>query len=344
MGLYGLARPLLFGLEPERAHGLALRGLERLHRLGLAGWLARPPAALPVNALGLNFPNPVGLAAGFDKDGEFVDALFALGFGFVEIGTVTPRPQPGNPRPRIFRLPARQALINRLGFNNRGLEAMIERVRARRSQGILGINIGKNAATPLERAEDDYVAGLRGVYPLADYIAINVSSPNTEGLRALQHGEALRRLLATLLDERDALAARHGVRRPLVLKLAPDLDDEALRSLLQVLNERPPDGVCATNTTIDHAAVAGLRHGEERGGLSGEPLRERADAVLKKLASALDAGIGLIGVGGIVRGEDAAAKVTAGASLVQFYTGFVYRGPRLIGECVEALRAARRER
>lgn len=315
-------------------------GLKAAQGLGLGGLVSGKPDPLPVKAMGLEFPNPVGLSAGFDKNGDHVAQLFRLGFGFVEIGTVTPRPQAGNPRPRIFRIPEAQAVINRLGFNNAGLAHLVQRVRGRHFDGVLGINIGKNKDTPNERATEDYVLALREVYAHADYVTVNVSSPNTQGLRDLQHGDALRRLLDVLLDERDALEQHHGVRRPLVLKIAPDLDEPALAELVDILNQRRPDGVCATNTTIDHGAVAALPHGEEAGGLSGAPLRERSTAILRQLTADLDDRICLIGVGGIMTGEDAVDKVQAGARLVQFYTGFIYRGPALIAECVEALRAA----
>ena len=345
---FAVARSLLFRLPPEAAHEVAMGSITALRSIGLGRAVAGPVSPLPVHAMGLEFPNPVGLAAGFDKNGDHLETLFGLGFGFVEIGTITPRPQPGNPKPRIFRFPAERALINRMGFNNHGLAHAVARVRQARQRGslggVLGMNIGKNKDTPLTRAAEDYTTGLREVYPLADYVVVNVSSPNTEGLRELQHGDALRALLDVLLDERDALADRHGVRRPLVLKIAPDLDEAAIDQLATVLNDLRPDGLTATNTTIDHTAVAHRRHGDEAGGLSGAPLRPAADEILARFAERLDPEICLIGVGGIFSGDDAVAKFDAGASLVQFYTGFVYRGPALIGECVEALREAGRAR
>ncbi|MDX1381018.1 MAG: quinone-dependent dihydroorotate dehydrogenase, partial [Xanthomonadales bacterium] len=291
--------------------------------------------------MGLEFDNPVGLAAGMDKNGDYVDALGALGFGFIEVGTVTPRPQPGNPKPRIFRLPAHEAMINRLGFNNKGVDHLVGRVSQRRWKGVLGINIGKNFDTPIERAADDYLHCLDKVYPHADYVTVNISSPNTEGLRGLQEAGALNALLEALADARNRLADAHGRCVPLVVKLAPDLDDEAIPRLAGVIAEHRFDGVIATNTTIARDAVAGAEHAGEAGGLSGAPLRERADEVLARLRQALPAEIALIGTGGITRGAHAARKMELGASLVQFYTGFVYRGPDLVGECVKAIRRSR---
>jgi dihydroorotate dehydrogenase len=337
--MYGLARPLLFALDAERAHALGLASLEAAYRSGVNPLLAASPRPLPTKAFGLTFPNPVGLAAGMDKNGAHIDALLALGFGFVEVGTVTPRPQPGNPRPRMFRLPAQQAVINRLGFNNEGVDALVRNVqRARRRNGLLGINIGKNKDTPNEDAEADYLHCLRKVYPLADYVTVNISSPNTAGLRELQEEQALRRLVGTLREEQEALASRHGRRVPMLVKIAPDLSESDIDAAGRVLGDLGVDGVVATNTTIARDAVEGARHANETGGLSGAPLLGRSTAVLRMLRTRLPEAIPLVGVGGILHGADAATKQAAGATLVQFYTGLVYRGPALVAECVDALR------
>ena len=337
--MYGLARPFLFVLGAERAHGATLGALELLHRARgtpLLGGTARP---LPTQAFGLVFPNPVGLAAGLDKNGAHVDALLGLGFGFVEVGTVTPRPQAGNPRPRMFRVPGARAVINRLGFNNDGVDALVRNVgRARRRGGLLGINIGKNRDTPNERAADDYLHCLEKVYPLADYVTVNISSPNTAGLRELQEEQQLRRLVATLREAQEALGARHGKRVPMLVKVAPDLSDQDIDAAARVLGDLQVDGVVATNTTVSRFAVQGARHADETGGLSGAPLMEKSTAVLRRLRTRLPESIPLVGVGGILSGADAAAKMSAGAVLVQVYTGLVYRGPRLVAECVDAMR------
>ncbi len=338
--MFLLARSLLFRMEPERAHDFTLRWLKRAWQLGLAGTLARPPPPSPRRVMGLDFPNPVGLAAGLDKNGDFIEPLGALGFGFIEIGTVTPRPQPGNPPPRVFRLPTATALINRLGFNNKGVDHAVARARAARYPGVLGINIGKNRDTPNERAVDDYLECLRKVYPVAGYVTVNVSSPNTEGLRELQRDGALRELLAELKRERARLAERHRKQVPLAIKIAPDLDDAELESLAAVFNQSRPDAVLATNTTLSRAGVSDLPHAAEAGGLSGAPLLARATAVLGKLRARLDPDIPLIGLGGILSGADARSKVRAGAALVQIYTGLIYRGPALIGEIGRTLDAA----
>lgn len=336
MAVYDLARDALFRLDPERAHHVALKGLRWLHRCGMARILRPGDIDVPTSLWGWDLPNPIGLAAGLDKNGEYVDALGALGFGFIEVGTVTPKPQPGNPKPRIFRLTDSVGLINRLGFNNRGLDYLIDRVRRRRWRGILGINIGKNKDTPNEKAVDDYVTCLRRVYIHADYITVNVSSPNTAGLRDLQQPDSLANLLDVLLDERDALASRHGDSRPLLLKLAPDLDEEEIRATAELLNSRRPDGVIATNTTIDRAAVTHEPLAHETGGLSGRPVYERSTEVLRSLRNGLDPTIRLIGVGGITDSETARGKIDAGADLLQIYTGFIYRGPQLIADCCRA--------
>ncbi|MFL6593767.1 MAG: quinone-dependent dihydroorotate dehydrogenase [Luteimonas sp.] len=337
--MYSLARPFLFGLDAERAHGLGLASLEAAYRSGLGGLLANRPVPLPTKALGLVFPNPVGLAAGLDKNGAHVDALLALGFGFVEVGTVTPRPQAGSPKPRMFRLPQHEAIVNRLGFNNEGVDALVRNVaRARRREGLLGINIGKNKDTPNESAEADYLFCLERVYPLADYVTVNISSPNTAGLRELQEEQALRRLVGALREAQERLAARHGKRVPMLVKVAPDLSDDDIDAAGRVLGDLGVDGVIATNTTVSRIAVQQHPLARETGGLSGAPLMDKSTAVLRKLRTRLPEHIPLIGVGGIVSGADAAQKTAAGAALVQLYTGLVYRGPRLIGESVEALR------
>ena len=338
--MYGLARPLLFALDAERAHGLGLASLEAAYRSGLNPLVGAAPKPLPTKAFGLAFPNPVGLAAGLDKNGAHVDALLALGFGFVEVGTVTPRPQPGNPKPRMFRLPRHEAVINRLGFNNDGVDALVRNVeRARRKgDGILGINIGKNKDTPNEEAGRDYLHCLERVYPLADYVTINISSPNTAGLRELQEEQALRRLLGELREAQERLGAKHGKRVPLVVKVAPDLADEDIEVTARVLGELQVDGVVATNTTVSRIAVHQHPLAKEAGGLSGEPLMAKSTSVLRMLRTRLPEAIPLIGVGGILSGADAVKKMAAGADLVQCYTGLIYRGPALIGECVEAIR------
>ena len=338
--MYGLARPFLFALDAERAHGLGLSSLDALHAVGLRRVLGPAPRPFPTTVLGLRFPNPVGLAAGLDKDGRHVDALLALGFGFVEVGTVTPRPQPGNQRPRMFRLPEYRALVNRMGFNNAGVDALVRNVsRARRrGDGLLGVNIGKNRDTPNENAHLDYVHCLERVYPLADYVAVNISSPNTAGLRELQEEQALRRLVGELREAQERLGARHGRRVPVLVKVAPDLSDEDIDAAARVLGDLSVDGVIATNTTVSRIAVQDHPHARQAGGLSGEPLMNKSTAVLRMLRTRLPAAIPLVGVGGILSGADAAKKMAAGASLVQLYTGLVYRGPALVGECVEAIR------
>ena len=339
--MYSLARPFLFGLEPERAHKLALGSIDLASRLRLVGLVAgRSPAPLPTRVLGLSFPNPVGLAAGLDKNGEHIDALLALGFGFIEIGTVTPRPQPGNPKPRLFRLASHEALVNRLGFNNAGVDALVRNVgRARRKgDGLLGINIGKNKDTPNEDAASDYLYCLERVYPLADYVTVNISSPNTAGLRELQEEQSLRRLVATLREAQERLSGQHGRKVPVLVKVAPDLSDADIDAAARVLADVGVDGVVATNTTVSRTAVQGHRHAGESGGLSGAPLMGQSTLVLRRMRARLPESIPLIGVGGILSGADAVAKMAAGASLVQCYTGLVYRGPELVAECVDAMR------
>ena len=336
--MYGLSRPFLFALDPERAHALGLAAIEAAYRTGLNPLVALRPRPMPLNVFGLTFANPVGLAAGMDKDGAHIDALASLGFGFLEIGTTTPRPQPGNPRPRMFRLAEHEAVINRLGFNNLGVDALLRNVGRARYRGVLGINIGRNKDTPNERAIDDYLHCLERVYPAAGYVTVNISSPNTRGLRDLQEEEALRRLLGTLREAQEKLAAQHRKRTPMLVKIAPDLTDEEIDRMAEVMTQVGMDGAIATNTTIDRHAVAGHRHAGEAGGLSGRPLYGHATYVLRRLRARLPDSIPVIGVGGILSGADAAGKIAAGASLVQTYTGLVYRGPGLIGECVEAIR------
>ena len=340
--MYSLARPFLFGVDAERAHGLALASLEAAYRTGLNPLFASRPRPLPTRAFGLEFPNPVGCAAGLDKNGAHIDALLALGFGFVEVGTVTPKPQAGNPKPRMFRLPEHQAVINRLGFNNDGVDALVRNVsRARRRHGLLGINIGKNKDTPNESAHEDYLFCLERVYPLADYVTVNISSPNTAGLRELQEEQALRNLVGVLREAQERLGAQHGRRVPMLVKIAPDLTDEDIESCARVLGDLHVDGVIATNTTVDRLPVEGHRHAGEAGGLSGAPLYGKSTAVLRRLRGRLDPAIPLIGVGGILNGADAAGKIAAGATMVQLYSGMVYRGPELVGECVDAIRRRR---
>jgi dihydroorotate dehydrogenase len=328
--LYALARPFLFALDPERAHALTL---------GLAALVpAARPAGTPVRAMGLEFPNAVGLAAGLDKDAAHVDALARLGFGFLEVGTVTPRPQAGNPRPRLFRLPRAEALVNRMGFNSAGLDALAANLARTRWRGVLGVNIGKNAATPLERAAEDYEACLERVYARASYVTLNVSSPNTKNLRDLQEFRALDALLARLAAARLRLAERHGRRVPLALKVAPDLEAGQVQGIADAVRRHGIDAVIATNTSISREGVEGLPHADEAGGLSGAPIRARSTATLAAFAAALKGETDLIGVGGILSGADAREKLEAGASLVQLYTGLVYRGPDLVAECILACR------
>jgi dihydroorotate dehydrogenase len=340
--MYSLARPFLFHLDAERAHGLGLKSLELAYRTGLNPLLGRRPKPLVTKAFGLTFPNPVGCAAGLDKNGAHVDALLALGFGFVEVGTTTPRPQEGNPKPRMFRLPESNAVINRLGFNNEGVDALVRNVgKARRRGGLLGINIGKNKDTPNEDAADDYLFCLERVYPLADYITVNISSPNTAGLRELQEEQQLRQLVGTLREAQEKLGAQHGKRVPMLVKISPDLSDDDIDACARVLSDLQVDGVVATNTTTDRLPIEHHRLAREAGGLSGAPLYGKSTAVLRRLRARLDDSIPVIGVGGILSGADAAGKITAGAQLVQFYTGLIYRGPDLVGECVDAIRRRR---
>jgi dihydroorotate dehydrogenase len=342
--LYALARPFLFSLDPEAAHNLTLPSLKRAAALGLTKAIAQPRPD-PRTVMGLTFANPVGLAAGLDKDGAYIDGLASLGFGFIEIGTVTPRAQPGNPRPRMFRLPQANAIINRLGFNNGGVDAFVANVQAskfyRNREGVLGLNIGKNADTPIERAADDYLHCLEKVYPYASYVTINISSPNTKNLRQLQGESELDALLSHLKDAQQRLADRHMRYVPIALKIAPDIDAEQIRTIAAALMRHKMDAVIATNTTITRDAVQGMPHAEETGGLSGAPVFELSNRVIRALKSQLGDALPIIGVGGIFSGKDAQAKIDAGASLVQVYTGLIYRGPALIRECAAALRKSR---
>ncbi|MGH8212093.1 MAG: quinone-dependent dihydroorotate dehydrogenase [Rhodanobacteraceae bacterium] len=340
--MYESLRPLLFSLEPEAAHGLTLYALGVAQRSGLMRWVAHtPPPDFPVRAFGIEFRNPVGLAAGLDKNGEHIDALGALGFGFIEIGTVTPQPQPGNPKPRMFRLPAHEAVINRLGFNNQGVDALLRNVRRASWSGVLGINIGKNATTPNENALDDYLHCLERVYPLASYVTVNISSPNTRGLRDLQGADELPRLLGALRERQEQLAAQHRARKPLLLKIAPDLDEGQMDTIAHAVLDARIDGLICTNTTVDRSAIAAEPLANEAGGLSGKPLFEKSTAILRGMAQRLTDRIPLIGVGGVLTGSDATEKLDAGASLVQIYTGMIYRGPWLLTECVEEIRRQR---
>ncbi len=334
---YSLLRPLLFRLEAETAHHVTLKALRVAHGFGVASLASGATLDAPREVMGLRFPNPVGLAAGLDKNGEFIDALADLGFGFLEVGTVTPRPQPGNTRPRMFRLAQAEAIINRMGFNNGGIEALLANVAQARYRGILGINIGKNFDTPVERAVDDYLIGLRKVYAHASYVTVNISSPNTADLRQLQEREALLALLGALKREQAALAERHGKYVPLTVKIAPDLTVEAIHDVAAIVRELRVDGVIATNTTVSRAGVEDLPHAQESGGLSGAPLTARATEVVRQLCAALAGEVPVIAVGGILSGADAVEKVRAGASLVQIYSGLIYRGPRLVAEAVAAL-------
>ena len=338
LNMFSLLRPALFRLDPEVAHQLALRGLNSIHALGLNGIVAGRIADDPRTVMGLAFPNPVGLAAGLDKNGECIDGLAALGFGFIEIGTVTPLPQPGNPKPRLFRLPQANAIINRMGFNNGGVDALVANAERARFRGILGINIGKNAATPIEQAADDYLACLRKVYAHASYITVNISSPNTKNLRQLQQQDALNDLLSQLKAEQQRLADIHGKYVPIALKISPDLEAEQIVQIARLLMQHRIDGVIATNTTLSREGVADLPHGAEGGGLSGAPVRHKSTAVIRKLAAELQGALPIIGVGGILNGADAAEKIDAGAALVQIYSGLIYRGPALVGEACAALR------
>ena len=343
---YAFTRPALFSMDAEQAHELTLSSLQKAYDCRLTRGLLHDAPSLPTTLMGLLLKNPVGLAAGLDKNGAHIDALANLGFGFIEVGTVTPKPQDGNPKPRMFRLPARQALINRLGFNNKGLEVFLANVQLsqwRQNGGIVGLNIGKNATTPIEDAVSDYLIGLEGVYPHADYVTVNISSPNTQNLRALQGQSELDALLGALSEKRKALEDRYSKRVPLVVKIAPDLDSTQVDTIAEVLGKQGIDGVIATNTTLSRDAVAGLPHASETGGLSGPPVHALSLAVIARLRQQLGPDFAIIGVGGITSGDQAVEKIRAGANAVQLYTGLIYKGPALIRECVRALGAARIE-
>lgn len=332
--MYALLRPLLFKLDAEQAHHFTLDGLARAYRLGLLQKAAHHTC--PATLMGLSLPNPVGLAAGLDKNGQYIDALAALGFGFIEIGTVTPKAQAGNPKPRLFRVPEHQAVINRMGFNNQGIDAMIQNIEKSRFNGILGINIGKNATTPIENAADDYLICLEKAYAHAGYITVNISSPNTQNLRALQGGDELSALLSALKNKQAHLAAAHGRYVPLAVKIAPDLNEQQVADIAHAAIQTEIDGIIATNTTIDKSALGHHPLAGEQGGLSGAPVREASNRVLKQLLAELEGRLPVIGVGGILSGADAAAKLHMGAAAVQVYSGLIYRGPALVKECLRA--------
>ena len=346
---YALTRPFLFGMDAEAAHELTMDMLARGQRTPLQWAWCNETVDDPVELAGLTFPNRVGLAAGLDKNARCIDALGAMGFGFVEVGTVTPKAQPGNPKPRMFRLPEARALINRLGFNNEGLDAFLANVQKARFRSqprkhplLLGLNIGKNATTPIEDATRDYLTCLEGVYPHADYVTVNISSPNTQNLRALQSDAALDGLLETIASRREALASQHGRRVPVFVKIAPDLDEAQVAVIAATLQRHGMDGVIATNTTISRAAVQGLRHAEETGGLSGAPVLAASNQVIRQLRAALGSRYPIIGVGGILSAEDAVSKIRAGADVVQIYTGLIYEGPALVAQAARAIKAAGR--
>lgn len=337
MNLYPLLRPTLFSLNPELAHKVTLKLLDFAEKTGLSALSKPSTTGKPVNVMGLEFKNPVGLAAGLDKNGDHINSLASLGFGFIEIGTVTPRPQPGNPKPRLFRLVEHEAIINRMGFNNLGVDHLVKQVKKANYQGVLGINIGKNFDTPIKNATDDYLIGLRKSYELANYITLNISSPNTKNLRQLQQGDEIKNLLATLKEEQLKLQQTYNKYTPLAVKIAPDLDDEEIIHIAQLLKEFNIDGVIATNTTISRVAIQGHIHAEETGGLSGSPVKEKSTYVVKGLATELNGEIPIIAAGGILSGKDAQDKLDAGASLVQIYSGLIYRGPQLIEDILQVI-------
>ncbi len=335
--MYSWVRPLLFQLDPEVAHHLTLNAIEIARSLKLQNLMVGKVEDKPVDVMGISFKNPVGLAAGLDKNGEHIDALSMLGFGFIEIGTITPRPQEGNPKPRLFRLPSEEAIINRMGFNNKGVDYLVEQVKKRRGTGVLGINIGKNKATPNEEAIDDYLLCMEKVYPYADYIAVNLSSPNTPGLRDLQFGDPLRRLLEQLKKKQSTLAAEYGRAVPLALKVAPDMADTDIADVASALLSFEIEGLIATNTTITRPVAAGCRHAGEAGGLSGKPLFDKSTQVLQSFSALLGSKLPIIAVGGINSADAAREKMQAGASLVQLYSGLVYKGPNLVKRVVDSL-------
>ncbi|MBB3168540.1 quinone-dependent dihydroorotate dehydrogenase [Simiduia aestuariiviva] len=335
--MYTIAKPLLFALNPETAHHLSLDLLGACERLKLLSWMVPEVHGKPVEVMGLTFPNAVGLAAGLDKNGDYFNALGQLGFGHVEIGTITPRPQAGNPKPRLFRLVEQQAIINRMGFNNKGVDHLVEQVKRRRFDGVLGINVGKNFDTPVESAAEDYRICMAKVYPYADYITVNVSSPNTPGLRSLQYGESLKQLLDVVKEEQATQAQLVGKYVPVAIKIAPDLTVDEIEQVAEAVKAADMDAIIATNTTLSRELVQGCEHGDEAGGLSGSPVRDKSTEVIRLLKASLKGDVPIIGVGGICSGEDAAEKIHAGAQLVQIYSGFIYRGPELIGESVDAI-------
>ncbi len=337
MNLYTLLRPFLFSLDPETAHEVTLKLLNATYVSGLDKLIYPKIEHKPVTVMGLEFKNPVGLAAGMDKNGDYINALDALGFGFVEIGTVTPRPQPGNPKPRLFRLPEHQAIINRMGFNNLGIDHLLTQVKNSGFAGVLGINIGKNFDTPIEQAADDYLIGLRKAYSAASYITLNISSPNTKNLRQLQQGDEIKSLISVLKEEQLKLQQEHGKYVPLVLKIAPDLSVEEIAHIARLLLDFEIDGVIATNTTIARDLIAGHQHAEQAGGLSGAPVKEKSTFVVRELARELNGKLPIIAAGGILTASDAQEKLAAGASLVQLYSGLIYRGPQLIEDVVKSL-------
>jgi dihydroorotate dehydrogenase len=334
---YSLLRKALFLLEPERSHHLSLQAMKWGEQLHLGGLYRKKIADYPVMSMGLTFPNPIGLAAGLDKNGDYIDGLGNLGFGFIEIGTVTPRPQPGNPQPRLFRLPEHEAIINRMGFNNKGVDYLVRQVEKRHYQGILGINIGKNADTPVEQASRDYLTCLERVYPYADYIAVNLSSPNTPGLRSLQLGDAMKKLITELADCKSGLSAQHRKHVPMLVKIAPDMSDDEIHRIAEVAVECKIDGLIATNTTIARDRVKDSVYAQEAGGLSGKPVFDASTHVLQELQKNLGDKLCLIGVGGIDSAQTAKEKFATGADLIQLYTGFIYRGPELLNRIRESL-------
>jgi dihydroorotate dehydrogenase len=335
--LYTILKPLLFKMDAEKAHDLTLKSLRYSEKTGLLSLYPSPAKCAIREVMGINFPNPVGLAAGLDKNAAVIDGMAGLGFGFIEVGTVTPRPQPGNPKPRLFRVKEAQGIINRFGFNNLGVDHLVKNVKAAKYKGVLGINIGKNFDTPNERAVDDYLHCMQKVYAHASYITVNISSPNTKNLRALQEKEALAGLLASLKLEQAKLADKHGKYVPMTLKIAPDLTQEQVVEIADLLMQHQIDGVIATNTTLSREAVKGMPHAEEAGGLSGEPVKALSTYVIQELSSQLKGALPIIGVGGILSGADAEEKMKAGASLVQIYSGLIYKGPKLINEVVKHL-------
>ncbi len=336
--IYPLIRRFFFSLDAEKAHMLGLKALKLLYSLKLSRLVFGVPVAAPKSVMGLTFPNSVGLAAGLDKNGDYIDGLSAVGFGFIEIGTVTPKPQPGNPQPRLFRIPEAQAIVNRMGFNNKGVAHLVEQVKKANSETIIGINIGKNFDTPVESAADDYKKCLQCVYSLADYVTINISSPNTPGLRTLQFGDELKHLLQVLKTEQKVLAEDTNKYVPLAVKIAPDMEDNDIKLIAELLLVKEIDAVIATNTTVSRTAVQGLEHAEEQGGLSGVPVFEQSTHVVRTLAEHLNGQIPIIAAGGIFSAQDAEDKIAAGADLVQIYTGFIYQGQQLIKDCAQALK------